>query len=243
MSTCDYDGIARFYELWSRGDDSFFPVANFYLNYFKGVQGVLAELGVGTGRIAIPLSKRPNILVYGVDLSQEMLRCCKEKMKESMNICLINSNFLDFSLPQKADVIYMPFRTIGHVLSREDMHKLFKSVNENLRVKGLFIFDHYMFSKTWAINHNDIDMVMYKNKKINITNRFIYDFENSIMHCTVKCNDEEKFKYDFRWIEVNEINEIYPEHGFSLDSLYGNFDKSQWTLKSPNQIWVLRKCE
>jgi hypothetical protein len=242
MNTCDYTGIAKYYDLWSSGDDAYVPVAEFYLSYFKGLNGVFAELGVGTGRIAIPLSKRPNTSVFGIDASQEMLRCCEEQLGEASDLRLICADFLDFTLPKIADVIYMPFRTIGHVLSIPELHGLFERVKSNLRDNGLFVFDHYVFSKKWALEHNDVDIVMYENDELRIVDRYHYDFANAVMHCVVKCNEIEVAKFDFRWVDISEINEIYPQHGFSLESLYGDFDRSPWNPDSPNQIWVLRRA-
>ena len=241
MITCDYSGITRYYDLWSSGDNAYVPAAEFYLSFFEGLQGVFAELGVGTGRIAIPLSNRPNTTVFGIDASQEMLSCCEKRMTSVSSLKLICSDFLDFSLPQIADVIYMPFRTIGHVLCAADLQVLFENVRANLKVNGIFVFDHYIFSKEWALEHNNVDIDMYKNEELIIFDHYKYDFDNSLMHCVVKCNGMEVAKFDFRWIDVSEFQEIYPRYGFSLETLYGDFDKSVWTPQSPNQIWVLRR--
>jgi SAM-dependent methyltransferase len=243
VTTCDYAGIAKYYNLWASGDDSYVPVANFYLSYFKGMQGVFAELGVGTGRIAIPLSKRLNTTVFGIDMSQEMLKQCEKHLGINSNLKLLCSDFLDTTLPQIADVIYMPFRTIGHVLSEEKLHLLFENIKENLKVGGLFVFDHYIFSKKWALEHDNVDIDMYEDSEMKIVDHYHYDFSNSIMHCVVKCNEVEVAQFDFRWIEKAEIENVYPQHGFILEALYGDFDKSNWTPQSPNQIWVLRRYE
>ena len=243
MITCDYSGIAKHYDSWSMGDDSYYPVADFYLKYLSDYTGVFAELGVGTGRIARPLSKRANVIVYGIDYCEAMLEQCKRKLTADMALELICSDFTCFELPQKADIVYMPFRTIGHVLTRSDLDSVFRNVNKSLKLNGLFVFDHYIFNREWAIAHNNVDIPMYEKNGVKISDKYIYDFTNKLMHCEVRNNDTIVSKFNFRWIDVTEIEDVYPNCGFSCVRLLGDFDGSAWTSVSPNQIWVLRRSE
>jgi len=243
MAICDYSGIAEHYEDWCMGDDSYSLAASFYLNYLSDYTGIFAELGVGTGRIAIPLSNRANVSVYGIDSCKAMLEQCRARMSPETALTLINSDFLKFELPCKADVIYMPFRTIGHIINKSDLHTLFECVCCNLKPGGLFIFDHYMINKEWAVLHNNVDIPMYENRQKKIKDKYRYDFDNKLMYCEISCNDVVIMRFTFRWFDVDEINEIYPDYGFSCKELLGDFDKSVWTAESPNQIWVLKGSE
>jgi predicted RNA methylase len=243
MIICDYSGIAEHYEDWCMGDNFYSPTASFYLNYLSDYTGIFVELGVGTGRIAIPLSNRTNVSVYGIDSSEAMLEQCRARMSPEAALTLINTDYLKFELTCKADIIYMPFRTIGHIINKTDLHTLFECVRYNLKPKGLFIFDHYMFSKDWAVLHNNVDILMYKDSLKTITDKYCYDFTNKLMYCEISCNGLVVMRFNFRWFDVDEINEIYPDYGFSCKDLLGDFDKSVWTAESPNQIWVLRRDE
>lgn len=241
MNICDYSGIAKYYEEWCRGDDSYLPVASFYYKYLSEYTGVFAELGVGTGRIAIPVARQENVKVYGIDLCEEMLKECEKRKTSDTNLVLIHADLKDFVLPQKADIIYMPFRTIGHMITRADLERCFNCVQCNLKKGGLFIFDHYMFSRKWAENHNNIDILMYEDADLKITDRYRYDFSHNIMHCKVSVNGSTVTRFDFRWMDLDEIKDIYPQYGFSCVNLMGSFDGSIWTPESSNQIWVLRR--
>jgi hypothetical protein len=241
MAVCDYSSIAKQYELWCMGDEDYVPVADFYLSYLKNHSGVFAELGVGTGRVALPLSLQPDVKVYGIDICQAMLEQCREKMTLESNLELVCADFTDFILPEKADVIYMPFRSIGHILNDKELEIFFKNVSSNLKENGIFIFDHYMFSEAWADSYNNSEIMMYDDGDTRIVDHYVFDFENKKIHCVTSCNGEITFQFDFRWIVVDEIHAIYPRYGFALKALYGDFDGSNWTPGSPNQIWVLGK--
>lgn len=241
MTICDYSGIADYYEKWSSGDDAYCAAASFYLNFLGGYEGVFAELGVGTGRIAIPASMRKEAKIYGVDKCGEMLKQCRLHMTENANLELINADFMTFELPQKADVIYMPFRTIGHIMTEGALKKFFQRVYRNLKENGLFVFDHYIFNLEWAKSHDKTDILMYRDDSVSISDKYIYDFDAGKMYCTVSVNGRAAVNFDFRWISPDEIRGIYPECGFFLEALLGDFDGSLWTPQSKNQIWILRR--
>ena len=70
-----YDAIARLYDPWSRGvvED-----IGFYVEEALASGGPVLELGVGTGRIAVPTAAA-GIAVVGVDASQGMLEVARER--------------------------------------------------------------------------------------------------------------------------------------------------------------------
>jgi SAM-dependent methyltransferase len=240
LEICDYSGIAKDYEHWSSGDKAFYTSAAFYLDYLEEYSGVFAEIGVGTGRIALPLSQRVGNFVYGVDMCKDMLDQCMSKKSNMQNFEPVHSDFLRFNLPQKANIIYMPFRTIGHIMTKNDLIIFFCNTKNNLAKDGLFIFDHYMFDKVWALDHNRIDIPMFDGGDVKITDYYEYDFDKGIMNCHIKRNNEVVTQFMFRWIEVEEIREVFNSIGFKCIALYGDFDKSPWTSRAKNQIWILR---
>src|SRR5205823_3021876 len=70
-----YDNIARLYDPWSR---SVVEDVSFYVEEAVRCGGPVLELGVGTGRVAIPVAAA-GIRVVGVDLSGGMLELERER--------------------------------------------------------------------------------------------------------------------------------------------------------------------
>ena len=70
-----YDKIARLYDPWSR---SVVEDVSFYLEEARRSGGPVVELGVGTGRIAVPIAA-DGIRVIGVDASEGMLEVARER--------------------------------------------------------------------------------------------------------------------------------------------------------------------
>src|ERR687885_2492209 len=70
-----YDEIGRLYDPWSR---SVVEDVSFYVDEALASGGPVVELGVGTGRIAIPTAAA-GVRVIGVDSSPGMLDVCAEQ--------------------------------------------------------------------------------------------------------------------------------------------------------------------
>src|SRR5207247_7917914 len=70
-----YDRIAGLYDPWSRSVTEDIP---FYVAEAREAGGPVVELGVGTGRIAVPTAQA-GIRVIGVDDSRGMLDVCRAR--------------------------------------------------------------------------------------------------------------------------------------------------------------------
>ena len=70
-----YDSIAELYDPWSRSVTEDVP---FYVAEAHTAGGPIVELGVGTGRIAIPIAAS-GVDVIGVDSSPGMLEVCRAR--------------------------------------------------------------------------------------------------------------------------------------------------------------------
>jgi len=78
-----YDPIARLYDPWSR---SVTEDVAFYVSEARRAEPPVVELGVGTGRIAVPIAAQ-GIRVIGVDSSPGMLEVCRERSEQDWSSC------------------------------------------------------------------------------------------------------------------------------------------------------------
>ena len=251
-----YNGIAKYYELWSQGDEAYEPSLNFYVKILSKLSYPMLEVGIGTGRIAhsflsvlnsrILASKDLDlIMLTGIDNSEEMLKICAERNKKfiserqlrllCMDICSSRFNFAnDFN------TVYIPFRTIGHV-SKDNISDVFKKIHKALKINGRFLFDHYVFNRQWAEKNNGKWIKMYADENIEIFDQYIYDFHNCVMDCKIRVNGEIIQRFPFRWIEPDEIIGLADKTGFRIESLFGDFNCDNFRHGCANQIWILQK--
>lgn len=239
-----YDGIAGVYEKWCMGDPAFGPCHDYYIQALKDVEGPLVELGIGTGMIALPLVQKYGKHVIGIDESAQMLGLAQKKYdtgQKNGTLTLQKGNFLDLTLPRRVPCIYIPFRTIGHIVETEDVLRLFRRIHQNLEDNGLLLFDHYVFCRAWADAHNRKRILMYEDPQIRIEDYYRYDFARERMDCSVFVNDLEVSRFEFAYHKVGYYQELLEQSSFAIEQLYGGYDHSMLTEYAVEQIYVCRR--
>ncbi|MGZ4292441.1 MAG: class I SAM-dependent methyltransferase, partial [Gaiellaceae bacterium] len=144
MST--YDPIARIYDPWSV---SVIEDISFYVDEAVASGGPVVELGVGTGRIAIPTAAA-GIHVIGVDSSQGMLDVCAEQGRQAGVEALLDLRLGDLRRPpvdERVPLVTCPFRAFLHLSSDEDRRTALAAAHRLLRPDGRLVFDVFTPSK------------------------------------------------------------------------------------------------
>src|ERR671937_2933575 len=90
-----YDAIARLYDAWSR---SVVEDVGFYVDEARYAGGPVVELGVGTGRIAVPVAAE-GVPVIGVDSSPAMLAVCRDRAEAAGVASLLDLPLGDLARP------------------------------------------------------------------------------------------------------------------------------------------------
>jgi SAM-dependent methyltransferase len=109
-----YDSIAGVYDAWSR---SVTEDVAFYVEEATRAGGPVVELGVGTGRIAVPTA-RTGIAVIGVDSSAGMLEVCRRRAAEEGVAELLDLRLGDLADPpvtERVPLVTCPFRSYLHL--------------------------------------------------------------------------------------------------------------------------------
>ena len=99
--------------------------------------GRVLELGIGTGRLALPLAAR-GIAVHGVDTSRAMVRRLRAKPGgESIDVTIG-----DFSVTRAVgtfSLVYLVFNTIMNLTTQEDQVACFSTAAAQLEPGGCFL--------------------------------------------------------------------------------------------------------
>ena len=104
--------------------------------------GPAFELGIGTGRIALPMYEK-GVSVLGIDASEEMLE--KLRAKPGGNeIELFAGSFAQFDLDRQFSLIYVVANTFFVLLSQEEQVQCFASVRKHLSPDGVFVLETFV---------------------------------------------------------------------------------------------------
>lgn len=104
--------------------------------------GRALELGIGTGRIALPLQER-GVEVHGIDASESMLAKLRSK-SGGENIPVRIGDFAQVDVEGRFDLIYIVFNTFFALLTQEEQINCFRNVAAHLKDEGIFLLEVFV---------------------------------------------------------------------------------------------------
>jgi SAM-dependent methyltransferase len=99
--------------------------------------GPALELGIGTGRIALPLSAR-GVRVVGIDLSEAMVARLRAK-PGSEGIEVMIGDFATVQVEEVFSLAYVVFNTLMNLRTQEAQIACFRNVGRHLESGGCFV--------------------------------------------------------------------------------------------------------
>ncbi len=104
-----------------------------------GPKGSALEFGIGTGRVALPLSQR-GIHVHGIDLSPDMVAQLKAKPGgEAIEVTI--GDFASATADKTFRLAYLVYNTIANLTSQDDQVACFRNAAAHLRPGGFFVIE------------------------------------------------------------------------------------------------------
>ena len=101
--------------------------------------GRALELGIGTGRIALPLARR-GVPVHGIDLSRAMTSRLREKPGgEEIGVSI--GGFATTTVDGAFSVAYLVFNTINNLITQAEQVACFRNVAAQLEPDGCFVIE------------------------------------------------------------------------------------------------------
>jgi SAM-dependent methyltransferase len=101
--------------------------------------GRALELGIGTGRIALPLAQR-GVPVHGIELSKAMAARLREKPGgEGIGVTI--GDFATTAVDGTFSLAYLVFNTIGNLTTQEAQVACFQNVAAHLEPGGRFVIE------------------------------------------------------------------------------------------------------
>lgn len=111
--TMDYVAWAEWYDIFYAAADP--GDVDFYHGLCQASGGPVLEIGVGTGRIALPLAQQ-GMEIVGIDLFEPMLKVAQQNALDVApldgSLRLIQADMRDFDLKRQFPVVTIPARTL-----------------------------------------------------------------------------------------------------------------------------------
>jgi SAM-dependent methyltransferase len=227
-----YDAIAELYDPWSA---SVVEDVGFYLEEARRSGGPVVELGVGTGRIAIPLAA-DGFRVIGVDSSRGMLDVCARRAAlAGVDLDLRVGDLREPPVRERVPLVICPFRSLLHMDTDDDRHRVLASVQKLLRPGGRFVFDVFTPGADDIAQTHD----RWLEREPGIFELARWDQVARTLTLTVRGPDGET-TMALAWLSADEWRALLERSGFEVEACYGWFDRKPFT-GGDDSVWIARR--
>jgi SAM-dependent methyltransferase len=232
MAVSAYDPIARLYDPWS---SSVIEDISFYVEEALAAgAGPIVELGVGTGRIAIPTAMA-GVHLIGVDSSPAMLAVCLERAREAGVADRLDLRLGDLRRPpvdERVALVTCPFRAYLHLASDEERVEALHAAHAMLQPEGRLVFD------VFAPSREDIEEThgLWIEREPGIDERADWDLAEQTLTLSVRGATGESTMVLW-WLEPERWHSLLAEAGFAVDACYGWFDRRPYA-GGEDSVWI-----
>jgi len=237
-----FDGrIAESYDVkWAEQfDPSFLEPTVDFLAELAGA-GAALELGVGTGRVALPLSRR-GVRVHGIELSSAMAEQLPAKPgAEEVGVTV--GDFASADVDGTFSVAYLVRNTIMNLTSQDEQIACFRNVAEHLDRGGCFVIECIVPAlrqlppgerfRAFAVTptHLGFDEFIDLSAQISVSH-----------HYWVVDGRLETFAAPFRYVWPSELDLMARLAGMTLRERWADWDRRPFTGDSPSHVSVWEK--
>jgi SAM-dependent methyltransferase len=232
----EYDEIAKLYDPWSA---SVTEDVGFYVDLAVQAAGPVVELGVGTGRIAIPIA-RAGVKVIGVDASAGMLAVCRAEAERAGVAALLDLRLGDLRSPpveERVDLVISPFRALLHLHTDPDRLRALTAAGRLLEPGGRLAFDVFEPSP------GDVEETHARwiEREPGIFERADWDLEARTLTLSVR-GPGGATTMALAWLSPPEWRDLIERAGFEIEALYGWFDGRPYA-GGEDTVWIARRRE
>ena len=200
--------------------------------------GAALELGVGTGRIALPLARR-GVPVHGIDVSPAMV----DQLRAKPGADAIGVTIGDFAttvVDGSFRVAYLVFNTINNLTTQDQQVACFANAAAHLEPGGCFVVEvgvpglRYLppgtTCRVWATGPGTVDFDEYSD--LTEAQRFWSH------HHRVIDGEADVFSVPFRYVWPAELDLMARLAGLTLRHRWADWDRSPFTGDSPSHVSV-----
>ena len=218
LAASPYDAIAELYDPWSRSVTEDVP---FYVAEARKAGGPVVELGVGTGRIAVPTAAA-GVAVIGVDSSAGMLEVCRRRAVKAGVSQLLDLRLGDLAAPpvsEQVELVTCPFSSYLHLPDEKARLAALAAVRQLLVPGGRFVFD------VFAPRRDDIEEThgRWIEREPEIFERADWDEDAQTLTLSVR-GPEGEATMRLAWISARQWRKTLERAGFAVERTYGWFD-------------------
>ena len=232
-----YDRIADVYDEWFAVPSDTEDTVGF-LSDLAG-PGPVLELGIGTGRVALPLAQRGHE-VRGVDASEAMVEKLRAKTGgESIPVTI--EDFAELDIEEEFSLVYVVFNTFFALLSQGEQVRCFENVARRLRDGGsAFVIEVFVPDMTrWDRNQRiETRHVGNDNVVLDAARHDPVEQRVTSNHLVVSEAGVKMYPVRLRYAWPSELNLMARLAGLRLRERWGGWRREPFTVSSMRHVSV-----
>jgi SAM-dependent methyltransferase len=213
------------------------PVVEFLADLVGG--GAALELGIGTGRIAIPLSRR-GVRVHGIDLSPDMVAQLRAK-PGSDDIGVTIGDFAATSVGGTFKLAYLVRNTIMNLTTQDGQVACFRNVAAHLEPGGCFVVEVGVPALQRLPPGETVRPFTVTPRHLGFEEYDVATQTSCSHHYWVVDGQLETLSAPFRYVWPSELDLMARLAGMTLRERWSDWTRGPFTSDSTNHVSVWRK--
>jgi len=199
--------------------------------------GAALELGIGTGRVALPL-REAGVQVHGIDASEAMVARLRDKAGGA-DIPVTIGDFRAFELEERYRLVYVVFNTFFALLTQDDQVETFRSIAEHLEPGGAFVMEAFVpdlsrFDRGQRVAAIDVTA---DEVRLEVTQHDALEQRSVSQHVVIREEGIRLYPVTIRYASIPELDLMARLAGL-LRERWADWDRSPLVDSSPKHISV-----
>lgn len=230
------DRIADIYDELYAGLADVGPVVATLADLAHG--GRALELGIGTGRVALPLTAR-GVEVHGIDASEAMVARLRAK-KGGESIPVTKGDFADVAVDGTFSLIFVVFNTFFALPSQEEQVRCFRNVAGHLAEDGVFVIEAFVpdLARFVRGQNTQTSGVETDRVKIDVARHDPLHQQIASQHIFITDSGIQMYPVQLRYAWPSELDLMAQLAGLRLRSRWEDWRRAPLTASSANHVSV-----
>ena len=200
--------------------------------------GPMLELGIGTGRVALPL-REAGVDVAGIDASPAMVHKLRAKPGGG-EIPVTIGDFASFDVGRRFRAIYVVFNTFFGLLTQEAQVSCFDSIANHLERGGVFVIEAFVpdlsrFDRGQRVSAIDVGV---DGVRLEVSTHDGLEQRTTSQHLFIGEDGVRLFPVSIRYTTIAELDLMARLAGMRVRERWGDWDRSPLSASSPKHVSV-----
>jgi SAM-dependent methyltransferase len=205
--------------------------------------GTVLELGIGTGRVALPLAAR-GLSVHGIDASEAMVAKLREKPGGDATPVTIG-NFADVAVDGAFALVFVVFNTLFNLTSQAEQVRCFHNVARHLTAAGVFVVEAFVPDLSGFVNDQAVRTVHVTTDSAYLEASVHDPVAQTVRYQYIEITQAGARLYPvpMRYAWPSELDLMARLAGLELRERWGGWDRSPFKASSSAHVSVYARAE